>query len=157
MESWVVVFLGVIAFAALIQIAFFVTLAVVGVMTARRVMRLQQQAAVQLREPMQHAAATVRHVKEISSIAAEEVRTLRAGAHAAAEEVREAKEDVRRVIRMPWVEMAAVAKGVSRALEVMRETPWTPPAATTAGSPSAPKAVHYPPSTVSHEPPRARV
>jgi ABC-type multidrug transport system fused ATPase/permease subunit len=127
MESWAIVFLGIIALASFVQVAFFLTLAVVGFMVARRLMRLQERAAAELREPRQHATEALRHVKDISAIVAEEARTIRAGAHAAATEVREAKEDVRRVIRMPWVEMAAVVKGVARAVSVIRETPWTPP------------------------------
>jgi hypothetical protein len=127
MESWAVAFLGVIALASFIQILFFVTLAVIGYMVVRRAQRLGERAAVELREPAQHATEALRHVKEVSAIVAEEARTIRAGAHAAAEEVREAKEDVRRVIRMPWVEAAAVAKGIARAVAVIRETPWAPP------------------------------
>jgi len=127
MQPWIVAFLGIIALASLVEIAFFATVAVAAFRVMRRAQRLGERAMVELAEPKQHATEALRHVKDISSIVAEEVRTVRAGAHAAAQEVREAKEDVRRVIRMPWVEAAAVVKGVARAVAVMRETPWTPP------------------------------
>ena len=120
MESWVVVFLGVIALSSVIQIGFLVTLGVIGMRAAKRASALQQQAREELREPIRHVTEATRHVREITALVSQEVRTLRDSAHVAAEEVRSAKQDVVHAVRSPWVEVSAFAKGVTRAASTFR-------------------------------------
>ena len=120
METWVVVLLGVIALSSVVQIGFLVSVALVGVRAARRAGKLQEQARAELAEPLRHVTETTRHVRDISALVSDEVRTLRDSAHAAADEVTAAKDRVTRVVRSPWVEVSAFAKGVSRASSVFR-------------------------------------
>jgi hypothetical protein len=120
METWVIVLLGIIAFSSLVQIGFLASVAVLGLRAARRAGELQAQARAELQEPLRHITETTRHVRDISSMVSSEVRTLRDSAHAAKDEVAAARDHVTRVVRSPWVEVSAFAKGVTRAASVFR-------------------------------------
>jgi len=133
MDSWITVFLGLIALGSVVQVAFLVALAVLGLRTARVASEIRARAESELREPMAHVTEALRNVKDISSIVAGEARAVQDTAHQAASEVKEAKEDVSRVIRAPWVELSAFAKGVATAVSVFRETPPAPAAPASEG------------------------
>jgi hypothetical protein len=123
METWVVVFLGVMAVASLIQVGFLIALAIVARRTTRRAQGLGVRARRELRVPLAHLSEATRNVKEISTLVAAEARELRESAQLAAEEVRAAREDVRRAVRSPFVEIAALAKAFSTAVAAFRRPP----------------------------------
>ena len=127
MESWLVVFLGVIALASIIQVVFLVVLARLGLQGARRARVLQERARVELRVPLGHLSEATRNVKEMSTLLAGEARELREGARTAAVEIRAAKDDMARAVRTPVVHVSALAKAVGRAIETFRRTPFRPP------------------------------
>jgi hypothetical protein len=120
MDSWTAVFLGVIALGSLIQTAFIVSLIVLALRTRTAVGRATEQARRELREPIAHLSEAARNLKEITAIVGAEARSVRDTTQEAAHKVREAKEEVARVVRSPWVEIAAVAKGLARGVSVYR-------------------------------------
>jgi hypothetical protein len=126
MEPWITVFLGLMALCSLIQVAFLCGLAVTALRTAKLAAELRERAAVELRQPLAHLSEAARNIRDISSIVREETQAIQGTARQAVEQVREAKEDVRRAVRSPWVEITAFAKGVSRAVSTFREAPSMP-------------------------------
>jgi hypothetical protein len=132
MESWIAVSLGLMALCSIVQVAFLITLAVLGLRAARLAREMRERTEAELHQPMAHLSEAMRNVRDITGIVSAEARALRDTAQHAAADVREAKEEVRRVVRSPWVEANAFAKGVVRAMAVYREaqavrTPATPP------------------------------
>jgi hypothetical protein len=121
METWIVVFLGVIALGALVQIAFFAVLAFLGLRAIRFVKEAGEQARRELALPMAHLTEATSNLKDISGILAAEAHTLRATADETKRQIQETKENVRRAVRSPWVEVQALAKGVARGFSVLRD------------------------------------
>ena len=129
MESWLVVFLGVLALASILQVVVLVVFARLGLQTARRARALQERARVELRVPLGHLSEATRNVKEMSTLLAGEARELRDSARTAAVDVRAAKDDMTRAVRTPVVHVSALARAVVRAVQTFRRTPFRPPTA----------------------------
>jgi hypothetical protein len=123
METWIVVFLGIIALASLVQIAFLTALAVLGIRSARVIAETREQVARELREPVTHLAEAARNLKDVSQVLAGEAHALRDNTHRAAEQIRDARQAVGRAVRSPWMELAAIAKGVARGVSTFRRGP----------------------------------
>jgi hypothetical protein len=148
MNSWITVFLGLIALGSVVQVAFLVALAVLGLRAARVAGEVRARAENELREPIAHVTGALRNVKDISAIVAGEARSVQDTAHHAVDQVKEAKDEVTRVVRTPWVELTAFAKGVATAVAVFRETPSTP----SSEPPAAPQPEAFAPASRSPEP-----
>jgi hypothetical protein len=100
-----VVFLGIIAFASLVQTALLVALALLGLRAAHVFAEIRTQAREELVEPMAHLKEATRHLKETTAELAEEARVMRQGAQA---------------LRSPWAGLSALAKGVARGVSAYR-------------------------------------
>ena len=152
MDSWTTVFLGLIALGSVVQVAFLVALAVLGLRAMRVAGEIRTRAESELRDPIAHVTEAARNVKEISAIVAGEARAVQGTAQHAADEVREVKDSVVRAARTPWVELSAFAKGVACAVTTFRATSSAPPpvyeppapAPESFAAPKEPSAVRWP-------------
>ena len=108
MESWTVIFLGIIALGSLVQTTLLVALAFLGLRAARFVADTREQARQEMAEPLAHLGEATRHLREIAEILSDEARTVRRSAQAL------------RAVRTPWVGLTALAKGVARGVEAYR-------------------------------------
>ncbi len=105
MESWMVVFLGIVAFGSLVQTALLVALAFLGLRAARFFTEMREQARREMAEPMAHLQEAARNLTETASILAGEARALR---------------DTAQAVRSPWAGITALAKGVARGVSAYR-------------------------------------
>jgi len=121
MESWAVVFLGVIALASLVQTVFLVALAVAGRRLARRVDEMHDRFERELRPSLDSLSRMSRNLAEISDLATLQGRRIDGVLADTIDKVEEATGLLRRFLVRPLgplADVAAVIKGLRRGLDV---------------------------------------
>jgi hypothetical protein len=124
METWAVVFLGVIALALVVQAGFLVALALAGLRLARRLDALQAQLDGQIAPALKGVERISRNAAEISDLATVQARRLDLLLADTIEKVEDTAAVVQRhVIRplRPLVRLFAVLKGLQRGVDVFFE------------------------------------
>jgi hypothetical protein len=121
MESWAVVFLGVIAFASLVQTAFLVALAVAGRRLARRVDEMHDRFEREVRPMVESLSRLSRNVAEITDLATLQARRIDGVLADTIDKVEDATGYLQRFLLRPLgplADVAAVIKGLRRGLDV---------------------------------------
>jgi hypothetical protein len=121
MESWGVVFLGIIAFGSLVQAAFLIKLALEGRELSRRLAELQERVDRDLRPALEGLARVTRNLAEVSDLAVIQARRVDDLLADTVEKIESTTSIVRNVVLRPLgplVDLAAFFKGVRRGLEV---------------------------------------
>ncbi len=121
MESWGVLFLGVIALASLVQAAFVVALAVAGRRVARRVDEIQRQIDTDIRPALEQMTRVSRNLAEISDRAVLQARRVDQAVSDVLAEIDVTVRSLRRTVSEsfgPLFDLAAFAKGLRRGFEV---------------------------------------
>ena len=124
MDNLALVFLGVIALAALVQGAFLVALGVGGLRLLRRVTELQRGLQAQILPSFADMNRIATNLTEVSALAAaqvEKVEDLVAGTVARVEEVREQVATAAARPLDSFRDLGAVVKGLRRGLQVYRQ------------------------------------
>jgi hypothetical protein len=121
MESWAVVFLGVIALASLVQTVFLVALAVAGRRLARRVDEIHDRFERELRPSLDSLSRMSRNLAEITDLATLQARRIDGALADTIDKVEDATGHLRRFLLRPLgplAEVAAVIKALRRGLDV---------------------------------------
>lgn len=121
MESWVVIFLGVIALCSVVQAAFLIGLAVGGRRLARRVDALQQKIDSEIRPSLDHLSRVTRNAAEISDLATVQVRRVDEVLADTVAKVEDTTDALHKLLLRPLAPIAdvvAFCKGVRRGIEV---------------------------------------
>lgn len=121
METWGVVFLGIIALGSLIQSAFLVRIALAGRELSRRVAELQERVDRDLRPTLDNLTRVTRNLAEVSDVAVLQARRVDDLLADTIEKIEGTTTLVKQVVLRPLgplVDIAAFFKGVRRGLEV---------------------------------------
>jgi hypothetical protein len=124
METWAVVFLGVIALTSLVQSAFLLGLALQGRRLARRVTEVQERFERDLRPSLEGLSRITRNLAEVSDLAVLQARRIDGALADTIEKIEETTSLVRRTLLRPLgplVDLAAFLKGLKRGLEVYQQ------------------------------------
>ena len=124
METWGVVFLGVIALGSLVQAGFLIGLTMQGRRLARRLDALQDRVEREVRPSLDSLARVTRNLAEVSDLAVLQVRRFDGMLADTVEKIEETTTLMRRVILRPLgplVDIAAFLKGIRRGLEVYHQ------------------------------------
>jgi hypothetical protein len=121
MESWAVVFLGVIALASLVQAAFFVGLAVAVRHLVRRVDEINDRFEREVRPSLESFGRVSRNLAEVTDLLTLQARRIDGVLADTLDQVEEATQNLRRFLLRPLgplADIAAVIKGLRRGLDV---------------------------------------
>lgn len=121
METWGVVFLGIIALGSLVQIAVLILAAVHGRRLARRVDELQTRLEGEVQPAIENLRQATQNVAEISERAVEQARRVDSSVTDALTRIDDTIEGLRSLVRQPpglLGDLIALAKGVRRGFEV---------------------------------------
>jgi hypothetical protein len=121
MESWAVVFLGVIALASLAQTVFLIALAVAGRRLARRVDEIHERFDREVRPSLESFSRVSRNLAEISDLATLQARRIDGVLADTLDKVEDATGHIRRFLLRPLgplADIAAVIKALRRGLDV---------------------------------------
>ena len=121
METWGVVFLGIIAVGSLIQSAFLVRIALAGRELSRRVAELQERVDRDLRPTLDNLSRVTRNLAEVSDVAVLQARRVDDLLADTIEKIEGTTTLVKQIVLRPLgplVDIAAFFKGVRRGLEV---------------------------------------
>ena len=121
MESWAVVFLGVIALASLAQTVFLIALAVAGRRLARRVDEIHDRFERDLRPSLESFSRVSRNLAEMTDLATLQARRIDGVLADTLDKVEDATGYLRRVLLRPLgplADVAAAIKGLRRGLDV---------------------------------------
>jgi hypothetical protein len=121
METWGVVFLGVIAFAMAVQAAFMVTMSLAVIRLAQRVDSLQDKIERQIGPALEGLDRVSRNAAEISDLATVQARRLDLLLADTIERVDDTVTVVQRLVARPLrpiSHLLAVLRGVQRGLDV---------------------------------------
>jgi hypothetical protein len=121
METWAVVFLGVIAVASLAQTAFLVALALASRRLARRVDEIHDRFERELRPSLERLARISRNLAEMSDLATLQARRIDGVLADTLDRVEEASGYLRRFLLRPLgplSSVAAVIKGLRKGMDV---------------------------------------
>jgi hypothetical protein len=124
MESWGVVFLGIIALASIVQAGFLIGLTLEGKKLSRRVAELQDRIEKDLRPSLDNLSRMSRNLAEVSDLAVLQVRRVDGLLADTIEKVEETTNLIREVVLRPigpLVDLAAFLKGIRRGLEVYQQ------------------------------------
>jgi hypothetical protein len=124
METWGVVFLGIIALTSVVQAAFLIGLARAGRRLGQRVDALQRRIDEDLRPGLDHLTRLTRNLAEISDLAALQTQRVSEVLSNTLDRVEETTELVQRLVLRPLAplaEIVAFIKGLRRGLEAYRE------------------------------------
>jgi len=124
METWGLVFLGVIALGSVVQAAFLLGLAMQGRRVARRLDELQERVDREIRPSLDNLQRMSRNLADVSDLAVLQVRRFDGLLADTVEKVEETTSLMRKVILRPLgplVDIAAFLKGVRRGLEVYQQ------------------------------------
>lgn len=135
METWAVVFLGVIALAMLVQAGFLVALSLAGMKLARRLDALQAQIDQQIAPTLKNLERVSRNASEVSDLATIQARRLDLVLADTIDKVEETATLVQRLVVRPLRPVShfvAVLKGLQAGVDVFlqlerRENPPPPP------------------------------
>ncbi|HJS57554.1 MAG TPA: hypothetical protein VKA01_05565 [Vicinamibacteria bacterium] len=121
METWGVVFLGIIALGSLIQSAFLVRIALAGRELSHRVAELQERVDRDLRPTLDNLSRVTRNLAEVSDVAVLQARRVDDLLADTIEKIEGTTTLVKQVVLRPLgplMDIAAFFKGVRRGLEV---------------------------------------
>lgn len=121
MESWAVVFLGVIALASLAQTVFLIALAVAGRRLARRVDEIHDRFERDLRPSLESFSRVSRNLAEMTDLATLQARRIDGVLADTLDKVEDATGYLRRLLLRPLgplADIAAAIKGLRRGLDV---------------------------------------
>ncbi len=121
METWGVVFLGIIAVGSLVQSAFLIRLALAGRELSRRMAELQERVDRDLRPSLDNLSRVTRNLAEVSDVAVLQVRRVDDLLADTVEKIESTTTLVKQVVLRPLgplVDVAAFFKGLRRGLEV---------------------------------------
>jgi hypothetical protein len=124
MDSWGVVFLGVIALSSLVQAAFLLGLAREGRRLAQRLEQLQERLDREIRPGLEQFTRLARNFAEISDIAVLQARRIDDLVEDTVEKIEETTSVIRKVILRPLgpvADVVAFLKGLRRGLQVYRQ------------------------------------
>ena len=121
MDSLGLVFLGVIAFASLVQGVFLVGLALGGLRLARRVGEMQKSVEGEIRPALDDVSRMTRNLAAVSEIATAQAQRLEALVSHKVTRVDDARAEVRRAVGRPlepFRDVSAILKGFRRGFDV---------------------------------------
>ncbi|HWW94084.1 MAG TPA: hypothetical protein VN375_12015 [Vicinamibacteria bacterium] len=124
MDSWAVLFLGVIALSSLVQAVFLIGLAVGGRRLARRLDEMQKGIDREIRPTLDNLSRITRNLAEIADLATLQARRVDDVLADTVDKIEEATDMIRRVILRPLgplVDVAAFLKGLRRGVQVYRK------------------------------------
>ena len=124
MESWGVVFLGVIAVATLVQAAFMVGLALGGLRLFRRVEELQTRIDRELKPTLDHLSRITRNVAEVTDLATLQARRIDYFLADTVDKLEDLTSAVRNVVSRPLGPLAdvlAFVKGLRKGIDAYRQ------------------------------------
>jgi hypothetical protein len=124
MNSWAVLFLGVIALSSLVQAVFLIGLAVGGRRLARRLDEIQKGIDREIRPTLDNLSRITRNLAEIADLATLQARRVDDVLADTVDKIEEATDMIRRVILRPLgplVDVAAFLKGLRRGVQVYRK------------------------------------
>lgn len=123
MESWGVVFLGVIAVATVVQVAFTVGLALGGLRLFRRVEELQTRIERDVKPALDHLSRITRNVAEVTDLATLQARRIDYFLADTVDKLEELTSAVRDVVSRPLGPLAdvlAFVKGLRKGIDAYR-------------------------------------
>jgi len=121
METWGVVFLGVIALASLVQAGFLIGLTIGGKRLARRLDALNDRIDREIRPALDNLGRITRNVAEVTDLVTLQARRVDDLLADTIEKIEDTTDTVRRIILKPLgplVDIAAFLKGIRRGLDV---------------------------------------
>ena len=124
METWGVVFLGIIALTSVVQAAFLIGLARAGQRLGQRLEALQKHIDDDIRPGLEHLTRVTRNIAEISDLAALQTQRVSEVLANTLDRVEETTELVQRLVLRPLAPLAdvlAFIKGLRRGIEAYRE------------------------------------
>ena len=124
MESWGVVFLGVIAVTTLVQAAFMVGLALGGLRLFRRVEELQTRIDRELKPTLDHLSRITRNVAEVTDLATLQARRIDYFLADTVDKLEDLTSAVRNVVSRPLGPLAdvlAFVKGLRKGIDAYRQ------------------------------------
>ncbi|HVQ31867.1 MAG TPA: hypothetical protein VMV21_19880 [Vicinamibacteria bacterium] len=124
MESWGVVFLGVIAVATLVQAGFMVGLALGGLRLFRRVEELQTRIDRELKPTLDHLSRITRNVAEVTDLATLQARRIDYFLADTVDKLEDLTSAVRNVVSRPLGPLAdvlAFVKGLRKGIDAYRQ------------------------------------
>lgn len=124
MDTWGVVFLGLIALSSLTQTVFLVRLAREGRKVAQRVDEIQERLDREIRPSIENLTRFTRNLGEVSEIVVLQMRRVDAVLADTAEKVQEATSALRSAVVKPLgplFDVAAVFKGLQRGFAVYQQ------------------------------------
>lgn len=123
MESWGVVFLGIIALSSIVQAAFLLGVAREGRRLARRIDELQDRIDREIRPALEQLTRVARNLGEISDLAVLQARRIDDLVADTIEKIEETTTLVRRFVLRPLgpiVDILAFLRGLKKGLDVYR-------------------------------------
>lgn len=121
METWGVVFLGVIALSSVVQAGFLIGLMIGGRRVARRVDALSDRIDREIRPALDNLGRITRNLAEVTDVVTLQVRRIDEVLADTIEKIEDTTDTIRRVIIRPLgplLDIAAFFKGVRRGLSV---------------------------------------
>ena len=121
METWVVVFLGVIALSSIVQAGFLIGLMIGGRRVARRVDALSDRIDREIHPALDNLGRITRNVAEVTDLVTLQARRIDDVLADTIEKIEDTTDTIRRVIVRPLgplVDIAAFFKGIRRGLSV---------------------------------------
>jgi len=121
MDSLGLVFLGVIAFASLVQGAFLVGLAFGGLRIARRMGEIQKSVETEIRPAIDDVSRLARNLASVSELATQQAQRLETVVAHTVSRVEGARTQVREAVGRPldsFRDVTAILKGFRRGLDV---------------------------------------
>jgi hypothetical protein len=121
METWGIVFLGIIALASVVQAAFLIGLALEGRKLSRRVAELQERVERDLRPSLENLSRVTRNLAEVTDLAVLQVRRVDGLLADTIDKIEDTTTLIKQVVLKPLgplVDIAAFLKGLRRGLEV---------------------------------------
>ena len=121
MESWGVVFLGVIALASLVQAGFMVGLALAGMRLSRRVEELQEKLDREIKPALDSLTRVSRAAAEIADLATLQARRLDLLLADTVEKIEETTGVIQQLVIRPLKPVGAIVafmRGLQRGMEV---------------------------------------
>ena len=124
MDTWGVVFLGIIAVASVVQSAFLIGLALEGKKLSRRVADIQGRIEREIKPSLDNVSRVTRNLAEVSDLAVLQARRVDGLLADTIDKVEETTTLIRKVVLKPigpLVDLAAFLKGLRRGLEVYQQ------------------------------------
>ena len=121
METWVVVFLGVIALASVVQAGFLIGLMIGGRRVARRVDALSDRIDREIHPALDNLGRITRNLAEVTDLVTLQARRTDDVLADTIEKIEDTTDTIRRVVLKPLgplVDIAAFFKGIRRGLSV---------------------------------------